>query len=305
MIDIGSAPSLPTPPPLPPPFGIGLNQKSIRPDASPWREAQACLAVPLASAAARFGAMGERLRSGGPGRQLRLALIETAALSLMAGDRVAADRLAIECRRTEEGGQTDGPMERGLAVLRWLTEGSAACDGPTDAAEVIPGLHPIAAAAALFASRQQAARQGDARGFLQAAAAAALAGVTGAPGGATFLPQAMGGSLGLMAGGDVEDRLSRWIAGVEAAAAVGLAELDRLDRWQRRAEAAALDYSGRTPARLLAVLEEWPVVTAPLAEQASGASRAAVQRNLDRLCDTGLIREITGRGRYRMWTAVL
>ena len=33
------------------------------------------------------------------------------------------------------------------------------------------------------------------------------------------------------------------------------------------------------------------------------ASRAAVQRNLDLLAQRGLIREITGQGRYMVWTA--
>jgi Fe2+ or Zn2+ uptake regulation protein len=39
----------------------------------------------------------------------------------------------------------------------------------------------------------------------------------------------------------------------------------------------------------------------PLAEVLTGASRAAVQRNLDWMEVRGLIREVTGQGRYRMW----
>ena len=45
------------------------------------------------------------------------------------------------------------------------------------------------------------------------------------------------------------------------------------------------------------------MITAPLAERETGASRAAVQRNLDLLTDRGLLREITGKGRYRIWSA--
>ncbi|MCC0028718.1 MAG: MarR family transcriptional regulator [Brucellaceae bacterium] len=45
----------------------------------------------------------------------------------------------------------------------------------------------------------------------------------------------------------------------------------------------------------------WPQVTAPLAEAETGASRAAVQRNIDKLAERGLIREVTGQGRYRVW----
>jgi DNA-binding IclR family transcriptional regulator len=56
---------------------------------------------------------------------------------------------------------------------------------------------------------------------------------------------------------------------------------------------------------LLDVFAAWPLVTAPLAEAQTGASRAAVQRNLDRLMARGLIREVTGQGRYRVWVAAV
>jgi DNA-binding IclR family transcriptional regulator len=40
-----------------------------------------------------------------------------------------------------------------------------------------------------------------------------------------------------------------------------------------------------------------------MAEMLTGASRAAVQRNLAWMEERGLIREMTGQGRYRMWRA--
>jgi len=81
--------------------------------------------------------------------------------------------------------------------------------------------------------------------------------------------------------------------------------LDRLAAWQLRATQATTDLSGRTPPRLLRLLTDWPSLSAPLAEAESGASRAAVQRNLDLFAARGLIREVTGQGRYRVWTARL
>jgi Fe2+ or Zn2+ uptake regulation protein len=39
-----------------------------------------------------------------------------------------------------------------------------------------------------------------------------------------------------------------------------------------------------------------------MAEAMTGASRAAVQRNLAWMEASGLIREVTGQGRYRMWS---
>lgn len=47
------------------------------------------------------------------------------------------------------------------------------------------------------------------------------------------------------------------------------------------------------------------MIAAPQAEAETGASRAAVQRNLDTLAERGLIREITGQGRFRVWAAKL
>jgi Fe2+ or Zn2+ uptake regulation protein len=47
------------------------------------------------------------------------------------------------------------------------------------------------------------------------------------------------------------------------------------------------------------------LVSAPMAEAMTGASRAAVQRNLAWMEASGLIREVTGNGRYCMWKADL
>ena len=62
--------------------------------------------------------------------------------------------------------------------------------------------------------------------------------------------------------------------------------------------------SGKTPPALRAVLTEWPVVSAPMAETLTGASRAAVQRNLAWMEAQGLIREVTEQVRFRMWRAM-
>ena len=63
--------------------------------------------------------------------------------------------------------------------------------------------------------------------------------------------------------------------------------------------------SGRTPPALRAALTEWPFVSAPMAEALTGASRAAVQRNLAWMEERGLVREVTGQGRFRMWRSAI
>ena len=60
--------------------------------------------------------------------------------------------------------------------------------------------------------------------------------------------------------------------------------------------------SGRTPPALRMVLMEWPLISAPMAETLTGASRASVGRNLAWMEHHGLIREITGHSRFRLWT---
>ena len=59
--------------------------------------------------------------------------------------------------------------------------------------------------------------------------------------------------------------------------------------------------SGKTPRTLRTVLTDWPLVSAPMAEVLTDSSRAAVQRNLAWMEAQGLVREMTGQGRYRMW----
>jgi hypothetical protein len=120
--------------------------------------------------------------------------------------------------------------------------------------------------------------------------------------GAIFAPLAMGAG-GLRAGGAASERLTRWLVGMEAACLTAMRHLDAIEAWSARAEAEMTQLSGKTPPTLRAVLTEWPLVSAPMAEAMSKASRAAVQRNLAWMETRGLIREVTGRGRYRMWRA--
>jgi hypothetical protein len=122
--------------------------------------------------------------------------------------------------------------------------------------------------------------------------------------GAIFAPLAMGGAGGLRAGGPPSERLMRWLDGMETACLTATRHLDDIEAWSARAETLMIPLSGKTPPALRAVLTEWPFVSAPMAETLTGSSRAAVQRNLAWMMERGLIREVTGQGRYRMWRAL-
>ena len=121
--------------------------------------------------------------------------------------------------------------------------------------------------------------------------------------GAVFAPLSMGGAGGLRAGGAPGERLARWLDGMETACLTAMRHLDDIEAWSVRAEAAMTPLSGKTPRALRSLLTEWPIVSAPMAETMTKASRAAVQRNLTWMEGRGLVREVTGQGRYRMWRA--
>lgn len=109
---------------------------------------------------------------------------------------------------------------------------------------------------------------------------------------------------GACAQGAPAERLARWLSGMENAILTATRHMDDIETWLARAEATMAPLTGKTPRVLLSVLTEWPLVSAPMTEAMTGVSRAAVQRNLAWMEEKGLIREVTGQGRFRMWRAV-
>jgi len=276
--------------------------------------------------AGRIGALDDRLRRGPKGWRHRLALMEAADLSWFVGDRIGPDRLALWKSMRLSGVQDDtAALARVGWAVRRLTGGpgpevdlSAFLDrrdpenlgveaepfadragGWLDLMAQAADLHPITRACMGFHlwSLAGLGQHGD---RMEAAVTAARI-VASEGKGALFAPLAMGGAGGLRSGGPPADRLSRWLDGMETACLTAMRHLDDIEAWSARAEAEMSPLSGRTPPALCAVLTEWPLVSAPMAEALIGASRAAVQRNLAWMEARGLIHEMTGQGRYRMW----
>lgn len=299
-------------------------------DPREWRAAQAELSFELADLAVTFGALDERLRAGPKGWRHRLALMEVSDLGWWTGDRISVDRLALwtGLRIGATGDDVQALYRAGWAVRR-LTTGAAPSEGGWqpgltafldrlaqgvdeipeavgDLAEVLEnaaGLHPVTQAAIAFhAWRALAERSGQ---DTEAAIIAARHAASMGRGGALFLPLSLSGPGALRGAGQPVEKLSAWIGGGGQASLAALLHLDRVSAWEDRARAATDDLSGRTPPVLIEALTAWPMVSAPLAEDLTQASRAAVQRNLDLFARRGLIREVTGQGRYRVWTAAL
>ena len=295
-----------------------------------WRRAEADNVARLARVAGRLGALDDRLWRGPEGWRHRLALIEASDLSWVVGDRIGPDRLAVWISLRLSGVQDDtAALARVGWAVRRLTGGpgpeldlSAFLDrrdpenlgdnaepfadragGWLDLMSQADDLHPITRACMGFHlwSLAGLGQHGDpTEAAITAARIAASEG-----NGAVFAPLAMGGAGGLRAGGPPAERFARWLEGLEIACLTGMRHLDDIEAWSARAEAEMNSLSGKTPRALRTVLTEWPLVSAPMAEALTGASRAAVQRNLIWMEARGLVREMTGQGRYRMWCALI
>ena len=293
-----------------------------------WRKAEASNAARLARVAGRLGALDDRLRRGPDGWRHRLALIEAADLSWFAGDRIGPDRLALWISLRLSGVQDDtGALARVGWAVRRLTAGPGPVvdlsafldrrdpDNMSNEAEPFADrasswtgmmahaadLHPITRACMGFHLWSLAGLGQHGDRMEAAVTAARIAACEGK--GAVFAPLALGGNGGLRAGGPPADRLERWLEGMETASLTAMRHLDDIEAWSARVETEMSALSGKTPPALCAVLTEWPLISAAMAEALTGASRAAVQRNLAWMEARGLIREVTGQGRFRMWRA--
>jgi hypothetical protein len=289
-------------------------------DPEVWLQAQGHLSGELAAVAQVFGRLDLRLSQAGEGMRLRLALQEVAELGWLTGAHLGLERLALFVALRVGAGEDSQALTQAAWAVRRLTGGAEPGAGgwhrglveflgfeaPSlqDLADTMTGterLHPFTRAALLLQAWNMAGAERAARDVEAAVLAARHGG--GAGRGALFLPLALGGGGALRGRGPVVSRLAAFYRGAEQAGLSALMLIDRVAQWQERSAEAVSDLSGRTPRELLAVFARWPMVTAPMAEAHSAASRAAVQRNLELLTQRGLIREITGQGRYRVWTA--
>ena len=291
-----------------------------------WGRAEAAQAARLARVAGRLGALDDRLKRGPEGWRHRLALIEAADLSWVAGDRVNLDRLALWISMRLSGVQDDPNVlgRIGWAVLRLKGGPSPMADlaafldrrdpenfenvaerfedragGWLDVMTAAADLHPITRSCMGFHLWNLAGLGQHGDRIEAVVTAARVAASEGS--GAIFAPLAMGGAGGLRTGGPPAERLPRWLDRMETAFLTAMRHLDDIEEWSAWADTEMSALSGKTPPALRAALTEWPFISAPMAEALTGASRAAVQRNLAWMEARSLIREMTGQGRYRMW----
>lgn len=272
----------------------------------------------------------------------RLALAQAAALLWAEGAATTAEHLALDGafrigRTDQEAHETARAVwaARRLAATRWSLaspdavmrfEGRIA---PQEQADLAPGWGVFARhrgsawaeAVEAWAAAVRALR--DTPPLVQAAYAETLwrrvglseAGASVEPGvvamkiaarsgrgGAPFVPLARRRTV---ATGDAADRLRAFLGDMVRGCDDALVVLERMQAWRAQAEAGIADLSGRTPRRLVALLAARIAVSAADAARAGDVSVSSALRNLTLLADRGLAREITGQGRYRLWTAAL
>ena len=292
-------------------------------DAAAWRQAQGDLACDLAALCLRYGALEERLAIGPQSQLHRLALREAADVSWWAGHHVGAERLSLWMGNHLGAGDDAQALTQAAWAARRLMAGQGLAKGgwgagiaavlghnPTeaiaDAADVMAqtgDLHPVTQACVVFHT-WQIVGHGPARQIEAAVLAAGHAASMGQRGGG-FLPLATAGVGGLQAAGSPRARLSAWISGAQSAVSAALHHIERLGQWHATARSAVHTLGGRTPMMLVDLFAAWPMLSAPMAQAQTHASRAAVQRTIDKIAALGLIHEMTGQGRYRVWAAKL
>ena len=289
-----------------------------------WRTAEREHMIQIARVAQRLGALDDRLGRGPAGWGERLAMMEASALSWFTGQRVPFDKLSLWLVLRMGSVEFE---DMSLSKTAWAYSRLATGPGPElELAEFLArrevtgrpvtlderieawrtvmaeasDLHPFTRACFGYALWPMAGI-GPEGEMLEAAVVAARQASAGCTFGCRFVPLALGGARGLRAGGQPGKRLKLWLDGLESGIAAAVRELDFLEQWQATATQQTNDLSGRTPRELIRLLVSHVVLSAPAAEKLTNSSRAAVQRNLVLFEKRGLVREVTGQGRWRFW----
>ncbi|MFD2816942.1 hypothetical protein ACFSYD_24965 [Paracoccus aerius] len=121
--------------------------------------------------------------------------------------------------------------------------------------------------------------------------------------GLAFLPLGRHGRAIWADGGPPEARLSRHLAALARGAEDACRMLDRLADWAQSAREATAAIKGQNPARIIEALAAHPVLHTAQVEELAGISRDTAERLLSRMRKMGLVREITGARRFRLWVA--
>lgn len=119
----------------------------------------------------------------------------------------------------------------------------------------------------------------------------------------TFLPLGRHGRRIWLDGSAPAERMARHLDAVTQGAVDARRQLSRLSLWAEQARAATATIKGNNPARIIDALLTQPLMTTAMVEEHAGISRDTAERLLQRMQDNGLVREVTGTRRFRLWAA--
>lgn len=177
-------------------------------------------------------------------------------------------------------------------------------------AERLSGLHPLTRAPALrllwrLAGLSPPGLRIEAAVWSARAMIGDRTGTGAAGGGLSFVPLGRAGRIVWIMGGDPAEQSARHLEAVRDGCGEARAQLIRLAAWSETAAAATAPLKGDNPDRVLAVLLAHPLASAAMVETQAGISRLTAERQLNRLTGMGLIREVTGTKRFRLWAAAV
>ncbi|MEO1458397.1 MAG: helix-turn-helix domain-containing protein [Pseudomonadota bacterium] len=120
--------------------------------------------------------------------------------------------------------------------------------------------------------------------------------------GLTYLPVALGRPpTPLLYGGSAETCQGAWLDAVAGAAAAGRTRLGALADWRERAAKAIQGMQGRGAPSLADLFLARPVLSAPVVAAELGLTGTRSRDLLSAFERRGLVREMTGQGRFRYW----
>ena len=307
------------------------------PDLAPWSAAQVAHLRPLADAALAVGRLDADVVALPPDQRAgflrRLALIEVDEILWAEGRPLPREDIAVDLmdaraasdpeavrfsrwavRRLEGQSKLDD-LRAFLGLHRVESAGQATWLRPTgiefdEAAQMFQtgrqgasGLYPLARAPFLrmlwrLADLSPDAAGGEAAIWIARDMAAGCQGLT-------FLPLGRGQRRLLTEIGTPEERLGRHLELLTEGTRSARRMLGQLNQWRREATEITDQIKGRTPSRIISAVAAQPLISAAAVAQATGISRLTAERQLARLQEIGLIREITGAKRFRLWSANL
>jgi hypothetical protein len=303
-----------------------------------WLAAQSSLAVELAGAALAVGRLEARLSlmdaQARAGATRRLALVEIEEMLRAQGTPLSREEIGLDAMAARAGtdlqamaqarwalrrleGQSDPASLRDFLALHRTEDRAdlawserpigqafdAAAEDFLDGMERLSGLHPLARGPAARMLWRLAGLSPDDAAIEGAVWAARD--MTRAVPRLAFLPLGRHGRAIWADGGPPLPRLTRHLGAVTRGADDAARMLDRIADWARAAREAAAPIKGRNPSRIIAALAAHPVLHTAQVEELAQISRDTAERLLSRMRGMGLVREITGARRFRLWTAAV